>query len=646
MRKRIISLLLILCISLVLLPLGAAAAEIVDSGACGDNVTWTLYADGLIQISGTGGMSYPHVPWVEYGDFIKNVEIQDGVTSVGSGAFVGFVNLARVKISSTVTSIADNAFSSCVGLLSFDVDAGNRSYCSVDGVLYNYDKTLLLQYPSAKEGAYVIPNGVRVIAEYAFNYAEELTEITIPDSVKTIGELAFSNCSDLTQVTIPSSVQEIGKVPFYECYALTAIDVEEGNQNYFDSNGVLIDRKNASVIQCPAGFEGSYVIPNGVETIAEGAFSNCGELTEVAIPNSVIDIRDFAFDECDAIENLVIPNSVTFMGNYVCRDCRMLESITLSDSLKSLGAYSFFNCFRLKSVTLPDSLELLGSNAFRDCNDLKTVTIPEGLDDLNAYSFAGCPFITDVYYGGTKEQWEQVGNREWFDSEDIEIHFAKVCPKPTPMPVPTPVPTAAPAPTAVPTATPAPTAKPTASPAPASNPFKDVSKDQYYAEPVLWAVNHDPQITAGTAKDAFSPNNPCTRGQIVTFLWRAKGCPEPTITKNPFTDVKASDYFYKAVLWAVEKEITAGTSKTTFSPNDTVTRAQTVTFLWRAEGKPAVKTANPFKDVPTGQYYMDAVLWAVKNEITAGTSATTFSPNNPCTRAQIVTFLYRDLSKE
>ena len=178
-----------------------------------------------------------------------------------------------------------------------------------------------------------------------------------------------------------------------------------------------------------------------------------------------------------------------------------------------------------------------------------------------------------------------------------------------------------------------------------TNPFKDVKKDAYYYDPVLWAVNHDPQITAGTAADAFSPNNPCTRGQIVTFLWRAKGCPEPTITKNPFTDVKASDYFYKAVLWAVEKEITAGTSKTTFSPAATVTRAQTVTFLWRAEGKPAVKTANPFKDVPAGQYYTDAVLWAVKNEITAGTSATTFSPANPCTRAQIVTFLYRDLAK-
>ena len=112
--------------------------------------------------------------------------------------------------------------------------------------------------------------------------------------------------------------------------------------------------------------------------------------------------------------------------------------------------------------------------------------------------------------------------------------------------------------------------------------------------------------------------------------------------KNPFTDVKPSDYFYDAVLWAVESGITQGTSKTTFSPNDACTRAHVVTFLWRSEGQPSAGSANPFRDVPGGQYYYSAVLWAVKNEITAGTSATTFSPDNPCTRGQIVTFLYRD----
>ena len=172
-------------------------------------------------------------------------------------------------------------------------------------------------------------------------------------------------------------------------------------------------------------------------------------------------------------------------------------------------------------------------------------------------------------------------------------------------------------------------------------PFTDVSKTQYYAEPVAWAVKHNPQITAGTSASTFSPNDTCTRGQVVTFLWRAAGCPEPKTASNPFTDVKTSDYYYKAVLWAAESGVTAGTSATTFSPGDPCTRAHVVTFLWRANGKPAAGTSNPFGDVKAGEYYTDAVLWAVAKKITQGTSATTFSPNSPCTRGQIVTFLYR-----
>ena len=174
------------------------------------------------------------------------------------------------------------------------------------------------------------------------------------------------------------------------------------------------------------------------------------------------------------------------------------------------------------------------------------------------------------------------------------------------------------------------------------NPFIDVPDGQYYTSPVLWAVSHEPQITNGTSPTAFSPDATCTRGQVVTFLWRAMGCPEPKSLKNPFTDVRADDYFYKPVLWASEKNITNGTSPTTFSPGSPCTRAHVVTFLWRAHEKPAAGKTNPFTDVESGQYYTDAVLWAVEKSITNGTSPTTFSPDRPCTRAQIVTFLWRD----
>ncbi len=169
--------------------------------------------------------------------------------------------------------------------------------------------------------------------------------------------------------------------------------------------------------------------------------------------------------------------------------------------------------------------------------------------------------------------------------------------------------------------------------------FTDVADKAYYRDAVEWAVESG--ITKGTTATTFSPNATCTRAQAVTFLWRTAGSPEPETRAMPFTDVPVGSYYYDAVLWAVENGITKGTSDTTFSPNMTCTRAQIVAFLWRSEKSPAAGTANPFTDVKSDAYYADAVLWAVKENITKGTTSTTFSPNADCTRAQIVTFLWR-----
>ena len=169
--------------------------------------------------------------------------------------------------------------------------------------------------------------------------------------------------------------------------------------------------------------------------------------------------------------------------------------------------------------------------------------------------------------------------------------------------------------------------------------FKDVPANAYYYEAVKWA--QEKGITGGIGNGLFGPNDPCTRAQIVTFLWRAAGSPEPETRAMPFTDIPVGSYYYDAVLWAVENDITKGTSDTTFSPNMTCTRAQIVAFLWRSEKSPAAGTANPFADVKSSAYYADAVLWAAKEDITKGTTNTTFSPGADCTRAQIVTFLWR-----
>lgn len=173
--------------------------------------------------------------------------------------------------------------------------------------------------------------------------------------------------------------------------------------------------------------------------------------------------------------------------------------------------------------------------------------------------------------------------------------------------------------------------------------FTDVPDGAYYTDAVAWAVENN--ITSGTSATTFSPNATCTRAQMVTFLWRAAGSPAPKSKESAFTDVAADAYFSDAVRWAVENGITSGTSATTFSPNATCTRAQTVTFLWRSQKSPADGAENAFTDVAEGTYYTDAVKWAVKNSITSGTSSTTFSPNADCSRAQIVTFLYRCLGK-
>ena len=169
--------------------------------------------------------------------------------------------------------------------------------------------------------------------------------------------------------------------------------------------------------------------------------------------------------------------------------------------------------------------------------------------------------------------------------------------------------------------------------------FVDVATGSYYEDAVDWAVENG--ITKGTDDTHFSPDGICTRAQAVTFLWRTAGSPASKTSTMPFTDVPVGSYYYDAVLWAVENGITKGTSDTTFSPNMTCSRAQIVTFLWRSEKSPAAGTANPFADVKSTAYYAGAVLWAVKENITKGTTSTTFSPNADCTRAQIVTFLWR-----
>ncbi len=173
--------------------------------------------------------------------------------------------------------------------------------------------------------------------------------------------------------------------------------------------------------------------------------------------------------------------------------------------------------------------------------------------------------------------------------------------------------------------------------------FKDVAENAFYRNAVYWCAERG--ITGGTSADTFSPQAECSRAQMVAFLWRAAGRPEPTATVNPFIDVNNSDYYYKAVLWAVENKITSGVTATKFAPSDTVNRAQAVTFLYRYMGTP-VNEASGFSDVSEGSFYAAPVAWAVRNGVTSGTAPGCFSPSSPCVRYQIVIFIYRVMSRD
>ncbi len=613
------------------------------------------------------------------------VTIPDSVTSLGTGAFGYCLGMTKVTIPDSVTSLGASVFEGCTGLTSATIPDSVTEIA--DGLFYRCKGLTSVTFP----------DGVTKIGDSAFYECTGLTSVTIPESVTSIGATAFYSCSSLASVTIPNSVVSIGADAFYGSklyddesnwtdgvlyidHALVAakedvtackvkadtrvvaggalcglksIGVETGSRYLRTIDGVLFNKDATTLVCFPGKRSGTYQIPKGVTAIGDYAFYSCGGLTEVKIPEGVTSIGDGAFSNCYGLTSVVIPEGVTSIGEGAFAGSEFLVSLTVPDSVNSIGEGAFDTC-PIESLTIPEGVTVLKKDVLRNCGP-SPIWLPRSLKVIEEEALGNWIWHGglegEIYYGGTPEEWEAIeGIPNPYIIGNIHYTFNSPTPAPTATPAPTPKPTATPAPTpaptAKPTATPAPTAKPTATPAPTAkpevkNPFEDVSKDQYYYDPVLWAVNHDPQITAGTSATTFSPDASCTRGQIVTFLWRANGQPEPTISKNPFTDVKSTDYFYKAVLWAVEKEITAGTSATTFSPAATVTRAQTVTFLWRAEGKPAATAKNPFTDVPAGQYYTDAVLWAVKNEITAGTSATTFSPNNPCTRGQIVTFLYR-----
>ena len=397
-----------------------------------------------------------------------------------------------------------------------------------------------------------LPAGLSSIGNNAFFAFQNLTEIALPAGLRRIGETAFAH-SSISSIEIPDSVTELGEHAFWGCDALESIR-----------------------------------FPAGLEEIPEYICHRCYSLNQVVWPTALKRIGDYAFAECIRLAKLELPWTV-----------------------EEIGERAFAFNFGLTRLTLPLGLKTVRQGAFYSCIDLYGVTIPSSVETIEELAFG---YMADAYKSSREIDWDDIIKLEDFTIRGVpgtEAERYAIENEFTFVPI---------------------------------IEFKDVAAKSWYYYAVMWAVENG--ITTGTGEGNFSPKQTCTRAQVMTFIWHALGDPAPASTENPFTDVKPDKWYTNAVLWAYhnDPQITSGATEDSFGIGNPCTRAQVVTFLWHAAGDPEPETTeNPFTDVKPNKWYTKAILWAVENGITSGMGEGIFGTNETCTRAQIVTFLYKAL---
>ena len=291
---------------------------------------------------------------------LSSIAIPNGVSHIGGYAFYQCINLTNVTIPESVTSIGDMVFAFCHNLDSITVDGSNRCYSSAEGLLFDKDKTRLIQCPVAKVGDYAVPDGVTNVESFAFA-TSSLKSITIPDSVTSIGDNVFFNCCNLTNVTILGSLGSIESRTFYFCVNLRTA-----------------------------------TIPSGVTSIGDEAFSDCYSLSDATIPDSVNSIGSYAFFRCRSLASVTIGNNVTDIGTHAFFECTWLSSVGVADSVTNIGSYAFYGCSSLSSLALGNHVTSIEDLAFAFCGSLSSVTLPGSVSTLGDRPFYCCSSLAAI----------------------------------------------------------------------------------------------------------------------------------------------------------------------------------------------------------------------------------------------------------
>lgn len=384
--------------------LGAGGMNNIFGGNSNNTVTPVTIPNSVIAINDGAFRS---------SKMLESVIIPDSIISIGPQVFCDCTSLTNVTIPSSVISIDVSAFFGCSSLTAINVNYENENYTSVDGILFNKDKTVLLRYPHAKAGSeYIVPDYVNSIGSNAFqDCGTQLNSIVIPDTAAgTIGEYAFDGCLGLESVTIGNSITLIDTRAFWECTNLKSVII--GNSVTSIGTDAFEDCTNLETV----------VLGNSVETIGDRAFYNCQKLQSINFPESVRVIMFSSFYGCTSFESVVIPDTVETLEAYVFNDCTNLESAEIHANITSLSNSLFWGCTSLISITIPASVTSIGSYAFYDCTSLTSIYFKGDAPTFERNALPDTEIITLHY--SDKKNWTVTGGKFWANEYDFNYYNA------------------------------------------------------------------------------------------------------------------------------------------------------------------------------------------------------------------------------